>query len=493
MDKTLNSKITLRDEDMLLVIPPPFFTKMPSIGVAYLATYLKHKGFKVSVFDMSLRIYNNAPAPTKRFWAMDCTNDFFVKEISDKLLHNFKQEIDDFVDAFLSTNTKIIGFSVNLISIFLSNEIARLIKARDPSRFIIFGGPATFFKHPRELIDPGFVDLFVIGEGEAVTPLILQRALKNKHIKNGAGILLGRDFRRVNGIPAVPLSDIRQIPFPTFSEFELAEYNQGNDYKPLPLLTSRGCIRKCSYCIDHIMWPKFRFRDPEYIFKEIEYHMLNNNTKAFEFNDLTCNGNLKQLSAICDLIIASGYKFDWVSYAIVRREMDSDLLLRMKKAGCHTLIFGIESASERILKLMGKNFTAKDAAELIRRAHEAGICTNMNIIVGFPGETEEDFNLTAEFIESNRANIDEITNVSGCTLFPDAELGRKKEKFGIYSRKDQDPMLFVDANGVDLECRNKRVEKMLKIVNELNITKAIINKPTLNPEVKAALENEKYK
>jgi radical SAM superfamily enzyme YgiQ (UPF0313 family) len=440
---------------------------------------------------LSIKLYNQASPELKKFWNIDCINSFFVSEIAEKIFTNFEEEIDEFIDDILATETRVIGFSVNITSIYLASRMAKIIKARDPRRLIIFGGPGTYFKHPRELIQPASADIYVIGEGEGALLNILKAYYSSKKIDKSDGILLGKDLGRYQPLPAPVIENLDNLPFPTFSGFDLKEYNQSEDYKPLPLLLSRGCIRRCSYCIDCIMWPKYRFRSPGHIMKEIDYHVVRNHAKAFEFIDLICNGNLAQLSQLCDLIIASGLKFDWVSYAVIRKDMDFELLSKMKKAGCHTLIYGVENGSDRILQRMGKNYTAAEASQVIRDTHEAGICTNINTIVGFPGETEEDFQQTVEFIQKNKDTIDEITNISSFTLFPEAEVGRNKEKFGVHWQEGTDPMLFYDANGLDRQARNQRVARLVEIVNGLNLTKSIVNRPILNPEVKATLKHEK--
>lgn len=485
MDKDKNN---IKNSDILLVIPPPFFIKMPHIGVAYLSSFLTHKGLKVSFFDLSLKLHNNTSEELKRFWHVDCVNSFFQSEIADMIFRNFKDEISKFVEEFLATDTKVIGFSVNMISIYLTNQIAKMIKKRDPHRLIIFGGPGTFSEHPRDQIKPSFADIYVIGEGEFTLFNILAAYYSKRKICNAAGILLAKDLGKQQPLLPLSIQNLDAIPFPTFSEFNLKEYNQGYDYKPLPLLLSRGCIKRCAYCIDYLMWPKYRFRSPAHIMNEIKYHVQNNNTKAFEFNDLTCNGNLRQLSGLCDLIIDSGLKFNWVSYAIIRKDMDFKLLEKMKKAGCHTLIYGVENGSDRILHKMGKDYTAKEASEVIQNTYKAGICTNINIIVGFPGETEEDFNQTIEFIRQNMDYISEVTNISSCTLFPDADIGRNKEKYGVCWKEGTDPMLFYDSNGIGREARNERLVRLVEVVNNLKLSHAIINKPSLNPKVKELME-----
>lgn len=482
-------KDNVKDSDVHLVVAPPFFTKMPNIGVGYLASYLTHRGYKVSVSDLSVKLYNSASAELKRFWNIDCVNNFFQSEIAENIFKNFRKEINKFLNDFLATNTRVIGFSVNMISIYLANVIAKLIKEKDPQRLIIFGGPGAFYNHPRDQIRPNFSDIYVIGEGEVTLFNILDAYFNNKEIAVEApGILLTKDLGKRQPLPSPINPNLDELFYPTFSGFDLKEYNQGDGYKPIPILFSRGCVRRCAYCIDYHMWPKFRFRSPSLIMEEIRYHVTNNNARAFEVIDLTCNGDLRKLSELCDLIIESGLEFTWVSYAIIRKDMSFELLEKMKRANCDTLIYGVENGSDRVLKLMGKGYTAEEASEVIKNTHKAGIRTNINIIVGFPGETEEDFKQTIKFIYQNKDYINEVTNISGCTLFPTADLGTHKEKYGVCWEEGTEPMLFHDANGLGREGRNERVAKLVEIVNNLKLSKSIVNKPSLNPEVKELME-----
>ncbi len=473
------------DLDIFLIIAPPFIVKMPHLGVAYLLTFLKSNGIKAGLYDLNLKFYNCAPAQIKFYWQIDCLNSFFVTEVSKQILFNFKSEIDSLVDDIIKAGVKVIGFSVNMVSIFIANEIAKLIKSKDKRRIVLFGGAGAFFKSPRDLMEFCYADILVIGEGEKTTLNILNLIKRGRKIKNGPGVLLGKYYKHKEIFNPKPIEDLGSIPFPRYSEFNFHAYNPGEDYKPLPLILSRGCIGRCTYCIDCIMWPGFRYRLPENVFAEIKYHIEVNRISAFEFNDLTCNGNLRQLSELCNLIIGAGLKFNWVSYAIVRADMDELLFLKLKQSGCHTLIYGLESGSDNVLRRMRKIYTVQDAERIIRLTAQAGICTNINIIAGFPGETEGDFHQTMDFILRNRDYINAVTNVSACTLFPESEIGRLRNKYGVIWQEGQDPMLFCDTNGVGRNERIKRVEQMSRFLEDLKINKTIINKPTLNPVVAA--------
>jgi radical SAM superfamily enzyme YgiQ (UPF0313 family) len=483
--------LVFKKADILLVVAPPFLVRMPHIGIAYLARYLRAQGFDPAVCDLSIELHNNANPESRRFWQADSLNTYFCTEIAEMIYRNFRREINKFVDDFLASDIKVIGFTVNIINIFLINRIAKMIKDRDPSRFVILGGPATFFHHPRDLIAPCHADLCVIGEGETVLTNILLSLRAGRKIKRAPGILLGRDLGRRQPAPAPVIADLDAIPFPDYKEFDLSRYNLDTGYQPIPILMSRGCVRRCAYCIDHLMWPKYRFRSPAHIMEEIVYHIKNNKTRAFEMVDLCCNGNLKQLEQLSDMIIESGLEFPWVSYAIIRDGMTAELLAKIRRSGCSTLIYGVENGSDRILRLMGKSYTSAKASEVIRMTHEAGIKVNVNLILGFPGETEDDFNRTLEFVNLNKDYIQEVTNVSACTLFPEADLGRNKWKYGVCFRKGTDPMLFTDANGVDRLERHERVTRMVEQISALGLSKVLVNKAALNPQVKMILENEK--
>jgi radical SAM superfamily enzyme YgiQ (UPF0313 family)/wyosine [tRNA(Phe)-imidazoG37] synthetase (radical SAM superfamily) len=461
--------------DIALVVAPPWAVKMPPLGVAYVVTYLKRKGFKPFVYDLNLKLHNTAVKSNKVFWDIKNLNNKSPENVAADIFCIFKKKFSVFIDELLALDTGVIGFSTNLISLWVAFELAKLIKARDPGKIIIFGGPGCFWDYKR--IEPGVVDAFVIGEGEESLCDILRLIKEGKEISDIPGVVTLSNGTYSRLISRKPL-DIQAIPFPDFTEFTLKEYNQNNNYKPLPLLTSRGCIGKCTYCIDHRMWGQIRCKAAESIFHEIEYHITHYGKTGFEFNDLICNGNLKELEKFSELLINSGHKINWVSYAIIRKDMTLELFEKMKKSGCHTLIYGMESGSDTVLKRMNKYYTAREAEGVLRLCHQSGICTNINLIVGFPGESKSEFNETVEFLKRNKAYIDEVTNVSGCVLFPESEMGHNRDTFGIRLPPGRDPLLYEDSTGIGPEVRKERVEKLLAAISDMGIKKQIINNPT---------------
>ena len=180
-------------------------------------------------------------------------------------------------------------------------------------------------------------------------------------------------------------------------------------------------------------------RNPEDVITEIQYHIRNYGISHIEFNDLLCNGNLVGLEKLCDLMIKAKIQVKWISYAAIRKNMTKELLDKMKQAGCNSLCYGIESGSNRILKRMNKHYTKQEAQRLLRDTHNAGINTSLNIIAGFPGETEDDFEQTLDFLRENKQFIHQVTNVSAFVLMPGADLSIYPHRFGIRFIDSNDP------------------------------------------------------
>jgi radical SAM superfamily enzyme YgiQ (UPF0313 family) len=107
------------------------------------------------------------------------------------------------------------------------------------------------------------------------------------------------------------------------------------------------------------------------------------------------------LSELCDKIIGLNLPDNKISFAAnakIMPDMDYKLLEKMKKAGFKHLRFGIESGSDNVLKLMSKPFKSAEAENLLKNASDLGIDTVITMIVGFPGETEKDWDDTMDFL-----------------------------------------------------------------------------------------------
>lgn len=206
---------------------------------------------------------------------------------------------------------------------------------------------------------------------------------------------------------------------------------------------------------------------------EIMYHIKNNDASVFSLKDLACNGDMGRLGLLCDGISELGQDIFWSSQAIPRKEMTYEALSRLKESGCSALIYGVESFSDSVLKRMRKMFTGDIAERVIRDTHKAGIKPIINIIVGFPGETEEEFEVTCEAIIRNKEYIAQISAVSVCLINNDSELWLNYQDYGLVFPADSMRMAKTwecASEGSTYEMRKERAEKVISIIERAGLS-----------------------
>ena len=165
------------DSDVVLVMMPPWEPKRAPLGIAYIAEYLRLCGFNPRVIDFNLRLYQRSDPARRIFWEIYNINFMSTQEIGNRMFNIFKKEIDVLVDEILRINSSFVGFSVNIASIGLAGKIATLIKRKDSSKKIIFGGTGCFWANDRRIIFPE--DLFVKYRTGSISSIVGPALIKN--------------------------------------------------------------------------------------------------------------------------------------------------------------------------------------------------------------------------------------------------------------------------------------------------------------------------
>ena len=154
------------------------------------------------------------------------------------------------------------------------------------------------------------------------------------------------------------------------------------------IVTSRGCPAGCKYCIKHVSYQNsVRVRSAEHIVEEIEYLNRLGIYNIHMYADLF-TVNRQHVMDLCNLLLEKGIKIKWTCNSRVDY-VDEELLAKMGQAGCWLISWGIESASEMILKRARKGYKKEQAFKALQWAHNAGIKNWGYFIIGLPGETEE--------------------------------------------------------------------------------------------------------
>lgn len=439
-----------------IILCPSLFKRCPLIGLGYLCSYLEKGGHEVSIFDLNAEIAVPYEYDEAR-WGN--------KEFVEKFITQNKILFDSFSDKILRTGAEIVGFSVWAATRYASLALARMIRQKDKNRLIVFGGPECSFTGG-DLIRKQEVDLVVYGEGEETFSEIARMYEEQRKIDFCPGALLKKDGYEIDCGPREEIEDIDKLPFPDYSQFTLSKY-YGRDLVSMAFY--RGCINRCVFCNCSVTWKRFRSRSAQNIYREMVYQIERYpGLQKFEIDDAALNLNLPVLSKLCDLILSSGLKIKWGGAALIRKEMAPDLIKKMAAAGCNCIGYGLESGSQKIVNSMGKRFKMKDAERVIRDTYNSGIETILGIIVGFPGETEEDFQQTLDFIKRNKDFISKVNFPSECCIGCNSYMHGHAEKFETILDQNNDGELWVSKDGKNThEVRQKRKEIFNKFLDSM--------------------------
>jgi anaerobic magnesium-protoporphyrin IX monomethyl ester cyclase len=413
---------------------PTWITFVPPMGTAYLASTLRSAGFPATVIDFNIIAWHKLKEiriEGEDLWSSGNAKYFRDKNLfTSFLLPKLQETLDELVENICLSNPDVIGFTLFYTSFPCAHYIANACKKRLPHVRIICGGPeigAAYTDYVLEEMQLSPIEVCVIGEGEATLLELLRRWGNGLKLDGCKGIV----HKRESGLAVVePLRQqlpYSSIPFPDYSDFDLSQYTDSN---ALPVMMSRGCVARCAFCSETRFWLKYRFDDAERTFQQISLLIKKFKIHKFYFNDSLINGNFEMLSKLADLIIESGLKFNWVGQARVDQRMTSELLVRLAASGCTFLSYGFESGSQKVVDLMDKRAKVETAKTVLRATHDAGIVAGLNILVGFPGEEESDFEQTMNFVQNNLPYISEVA-LNEMNIFIGIPVGDDPKRFGV--------------------------------------------------------------
>jgi radical SAM superfamily enzyme YgiQ (UPF0313 family) len=196
----------------------------------------------------------------------------------------------------------------------------------------------------------------------------------------------------------------------------------------LPFKFIRGCPYECIFCpesTNKIIYVS----SPEKTALCLSQLQQEYNPTGFFFLSDTINISRQYINELCDKIINSKTRILWTDSARADN-LDKDTIIKMKQAGCIRLIFGMETASPKLLKYIDKRIALSNLENTLKWADEAGIWTGLEIICGLPHEKDSDIEETAAFLERNKARINSLYfNQFG--LRDGSVLLQEAQKFGI--------------------------------------------------------------
>lgn len=405
--------------DIVLVQPPRYKRKaskrsQPPLGLAYIASFLLSKGLKV--------------------------------EIIDGLVSN--HTIKSIVKEICKISPTAIGITTMSEDRCNAIELANRIKSRLEDILILGGGPHFSYSAVDALIHVPGLDAIVIGEGEITSWELLRDFIKNGDSHNFHNID-GCAFRDENGkavitSPRTPIKNLDELPDPAWHLFDMDKYkctlSVEEKTRAIGIISSRGCPYRCVFCANSLN-RRVRYRSPKRFVDEVEFLHKKYGFPGLNFQDDSFTVNSKHIIQICEEILNREIKIRW--YCSLRvNNVSKELLRLMKKAGCVALGYGIETGSDRLLKMIKKGITTKQIREAIKITKEVGfIHVGMFLMTSLPGQTLEDIHISNKCINEMHSLLYETSAprifIGGPTLiYPGTEIEMIARRNGNVFPKD---------------------------------------------------------
>jgi anaerobic magnesium-protoporphyrin IX monomethyl ester cyclase len=350
----------------------PFFRPRPDrsifrfqpLGLGYIASYLRQHGVSANLVDCTFLTENEA------------------------------------VEQVRKTKPQIVGIYSMFSMKAPALRMARRLK--DDCEMLVVGGPLPTLRPEDFLSDFHVVG---VGEGEATMLELAETVEEHRSLSTIKGIAYKNEDNR-NSVVRTPsreaIQDLDRLPFPARDQFDHGAYKQHYKerygYTTTSVITSRGCPFSCDFCSRAVFGHNFRTRSAVNIVDEMESVRALGYERVW-FSDDCFTLDKKRLLSICDEIVDRRLDVNWECLSRVDT-VDQQTALSMRRAGCVRVFFGLESGNDRVLKLMNKQTTTREARKAVFTMKAAGIQVGAFFIVGYPGETDNTILDTLHFASS---------------------------------------------------------------------------------------------
>ena len=382
-------------------------TSMP-LGLGYLAAVLERAGHHVEVLDFQIRGVT---------------------------LRHFEERLR-------GGRFDLCGISTTTPFYPVAYRVASAVKDFSPGTSVVLGGPHTVAIGRAVLEECPAADYAVYGEGEVTILELVEAIGKRGKLEAVKGI----GFRRGPDIVLTKrrefIKDIDSIPFPAYHLFKLREYRPMVAwYRRLPwanMISSRGCPYQCIYCNKNVWGRTCRIRSAANVLEEILLLKNTYGVREVSFSDDTFTVSRERTVELCRKLMEEGNPVIWKCSTRVDH-VDADLLMLLKRAGCYSIGFGVESGSQAILDYIRKSVTKEQIRRAFRDARKAGLETRAYFMLNLP---HDDTATTEETIRFSRELDPDYIDFEIAHPYPGTEFHRLIEtdpRYTIVRERWDDP------------------------------------------------------
>ena len=268
---------------------------------------------------------------------------------------------------------------------------------------------------PEETMSHPEIDFAILGSARAAFPSLLHALENVEPVDKIKGIAFRRKGNVVFNPPDDLTEDLDLLPFPARDLLPNHKYysyiSQRKNFSVVN--TSFGCPYNCVFCDERAS--PYRPRDPKKVVDEVEVCVKKYKVREIDFFDRNFTTSKKRVINICDELIKRKVKIEWSCRSRVDN-VDSEMLSKMKRAGCKMILYGIESGDPKILKNMKKQISLDRVRQTVKLTQKHGIRVFGFFMIGAPGETKETAMRTINFAKSLDLDFVQFTRTSAKPL-----------------------------------------------------------------------------
>ena len=355
--------------------------------------------------------------------------------ILDSIKENIKRE--EFFSYLKDTSPDMVGFQVYTYDIPLLKEYLKI--AKKANKITIVGGPhPSAAPHETMTLFQEDLDFGFAGEAEIGFPLLLERLeSSNQGFSDIPGLIWKEGSNIIINSPSYNQNiDQFSVAWDLIRPDEYPEAQHGAFFERFPIapiIATRGCPFLCTFCAAHfVVGRKVRKRSIENIFEEINFLYEKYHIREFHLVDDNFTLNKIFVKNFCKKLLESNLDISWATPNGVRLDtLDKECLEIMKESGLYLISVGIESGSDRVLKMTKKELTVKKILNGVNVIKKSGIDIAGFFMFGYPGETIEEMKKTIELslkLPLIRANYFTFLPLPGTEIFNDMKKNNELDK-----------------------------------------------------------------
>jgi len=392
----------------------------------------------------------------------DRINDIEIKLI-DMVTENLT--VEQAAKRALEFEPDIVGLSAMSYEARELSGAAKEIRAAQPGLAVVAEGPHATTA-PVKVLEDKNIDYVVRGEGELTFLELLQRLMAGDDAHDVAGIGCRTEGGPSLSPPREEIVDMDSLSLPAYDLINLETYwdlpRFGTAFinrEYASLTTSRACPYHCTYC-HRIFGARYRSQSPEIVLRDLETLKSEHGVSEVLFVDDCFNLDRKRVAAICDGIVERGHEFSISFPNGLRGDLiDEETLRKLKAAGTYRITYAVETASPRLQKWVKKNLNLDKLKQVIEKTDALEIMADGFFMVGFPGETREEIEMTLDYALNSRMHS---ANFWFVTPFPGTELHKQAVEMGLDVPDLAEGLLYSDPRTDLSEVSAGELKKMVQ-------------------------------